>query len=96
LGSPKPSLSASAYHVGRGWIVSVEFPTAGLAQGAIGCAVHVNVRLPAVTSAALGVYVVFVAVAFANVPVPFVDHIPEDELDANAAIVTGPLPAHVE
>jgi hypothetical protein len=41
--------------VGTPWIVNVAFPTAGAAQGAIGFAVHVSMRLPAVTSAALGV-----------------------------------------
>jgi hypothetical protein len=40
--------------VGECWIVSVALPTAGLAHGAIGCAVHVSVRLPAATSDALG------------------------------------------
>jgi hypothetical protein len=41
--------------VGALWMVNVAFPTAGVAHGAVALAVHVNVRLPAVTSAALGV-----------------------------------------
>jgi hypothetical protein len=74
--------------VGTGWIVSVAFPIAGLAQGAIAFAVHVSVRLPAVMSRALGVYVVLGVVVLPNVPVPLLDHVPEDEFEDEAEMET--------
>jgi hypothetical protein len=76
-------------------IVTVVPIETGFAHGAVGLAVQVKVRLPAVMSAGLGVYVVLCEAALANVPVPFVDHMPEGELVELAEIDTGPLPAHV-
>jgi hypothetical protein len=70
-------------------------PTAAPAHGAIAFAVHVNVRLPAAMSPALGVYVVLADDALANVPVPFVDHVPPAELDEPAETATGPDVEHV-
>jgi len=84
-----------ALAVGVAWIVSVAIETAGLAHGETGLAVHVNVRVPAVTSAALGVYVVLASIALPNVPVPFVLHMPDDECVDVAEIRTGLVP-HVE
>ena len=55
LPSPKPSPSVSAYHVCGVEMVKVVIELAGLAHGAVGFAVHVNVTLPAVLSAVLGV-----------------------------------------
>jgi hypothetical protein len=84
-----------ALAVGAAWIVNVAFDVAGLAHGDTGFAVHVNVRVPAVMSAALGVYVVLASVALPNVPVPLEDHMPDDECVDVAEISTGLL-AHVE
>jgi hypothetical protein len=88
-GPPAPAVGAT-------WIVSVAIDTAGLAHGAVGFAVHVNVRVPAVMSPALGVYVVEAELALPKVPVPFVDHIPVVECVDVAMIATGPEVEHVE
>jgi hypothetical protein len=77
--------------VGAPWIVNVAFDVAGLAQGAVGFADHVSVRMPAVMSAALGVYVVLAKVGLPNVPVPFDDHVPEAEFVEVAEMSTGAL-----
>jgi hypothetical protein len=94
-GSPKPSMSASAYHVRSGEIVNVVPIDTVLAHGAIGLEVHVSVTLPAESSARLGAYVVDCDETLPNVPVPLVDQEPPEEFDELAAMDTGPSPSHV-
>ena len=57
--------------VGAFTIVKV-FVEVALPQGALPAAVNVNITLPAVISAALGVYVGVNVVPFVNVPLPLV------------------------
>jgi hypothetical protein len=82
--------------VGPGWIVSVALDIAVPEHGAIAFAVHVNVTLPAVLSAPLGVYVVMSDDALPKDPLPLVDHVPDEEFVELAEIDTAPLPLHVE
>ena len=67
-------IAVPAVAVGAWFIVKVLVDVA-FAHGALPIAVKVNVLVPAVMSAALGVYVASVnEVALANVPVPFDVH----------------------
>jgi hypothetical protein len=72
--------------------VTVNELVAGVAQGAFGFAVIVNVTLPAVMSAPLGAYVVESSDALPNVPEPLVVHCVLEEFEAVAVMFTGPPP----
>jgi hypothetical protein len=80
-------------------MVRVLLDVAFAAQGELGVAVNNNVMLPALISAALGVYVAVVnEFALANDPVPFgVDHVmPELFVEVEPAVIlTAPEPEQV-
>ena len=72
--------SAPALAVASGSNVSMRKSDAAVQDPAGSSVVIVSVTDPAVVSAGVGVYVVDTRLAFANVPVPEVDHVEEDAL----------------